>query len=53
VREAGGEVTDARGEQLDFGQGRTLARNRGFVAAPKAVHGQILKAVQNVLGEKR
>lgn len=50
VREAGGEVTDVLGRRLDFGQGRTLAENKGVVAAPRAVHGEVLKAVQEVLG---
>ncbi|KAJ9162344.1 3(2),5-bisphosphate nucleotidase HAL2 [Coniochaeta hoffmannii] len=50
VREAGGEVTDVNGRRLDFGHGRTLAENKGVIAAPKAVHGQVLKVVQEVLG---
>lgn len=53
VREAGGEVTDAEGKRLDFGVGRTLARNKGVVAAPKAVHGQVLEVVMDVLGKKQ
>ncbi|KAL9604656.1 MAG: hypothetical protein Q9219_000376 [cf. Caloplaca sp. 3 TL-2023] len=52
VREAGGEVTDAEGKPLDFGVGRTLKRNKGVVAAPKGVHGIVLKAVKEVLGSK-
>jgi 3'(2'), 5'-bisphosphate nucleotidase len=52
VREAGGEVTDTTGKRLDFGHGRTLKENKGVVAAPKAVHGQVLKAVQEVLAQK-
>ncbi|KAL2259574.1 hypothetical protein VTK26DRAFT_6714 [Humicola hyalothermophila] len=50
VREAGGQVTDTKGARLNFGLGRTLASNSGVVAAPAAVHGQVLKAVQEVLG---
>lgn len=53
VREAGGEVTDAVGKRLDFGRGRTLKENKGVVAAPKAVHGQVLEAVMEVLGKKQ
>lgn len=49
VREAGGAVTDIYGKQLDFGKGRTLEDNKGVVAAPAAVHGEVLKAVQTVL----
>lgn len=52
VREAGGEVTDAEGKRLDFGQGRTLKHNKGVVAAPKAVHGQVLTVVGSFLGSK-
>jgi 3'(2'), 5'-bisphosphate nucleotidase len=50
VREAGGQVTDTKGQRLDFGVGRTLASNSGVIAAPAAVHGQVLKVVQEVLG---
>lgn len=52
VREAGGEVTDANGKRLDFSLGRTLKNNKGVVAAPKNLHAQVLKAVQQVLGSK-
>lgn len=52
VREAGGQVTDAHGKRLDFSKGRTLAANKGVVAAPKAVHADVLDAVQAVLGIK-
>jgi len=50
VREAGGQVTDTTGNRLDFSVGRTLASNKGVVAAPAAVHGQVIKVVQEVLG---
>ncbi|KAF1349792.1 3',5'-bisphosphate nucleotidase-like protein [Delphinella strobiligena] len=53
VREAGGEVTDVAGNRLDFGQGRTLARNKGVVAAPKPLHAEVLAAVKSVLGAKQ
>ncbi|GAB7349384.1 hypothetical protein MBLNU459_g8508t1 [Dothideomycetes sp. NU459] len=53
VREAGGEVTDAEGNRLDFGVGRTLAKNKGVVAAPKAVHAKVLEVVVDVLGKKQ
>ncbi|KAI6784238.1 Protein of unknown functionlike protein [Emericellopsis cladophorae] len=52
VREAGGEVTDIHGKRLDFSVGRTLANNKGVVAAPKASHGEVLSAVQEVLNAK-
>ena len=52
VREAGGHVTDAQGRRLDFSQGRTLSENKGVVAAPKAVHEQVLAVVKSVLAAK-
>ena len=50
VKEAGGEVTDVRGEPLDFGQGRTLRRNKGVVATNGRVHAKVIGAVRKVLG---
>jgi 3'(2'), 5'-bisphosphate nucleotidase len=52
VREAGGQVTDSVGNRLDFSQGRTLAANKGVVAAPKVVHDRVLEVVKQVLAEK-
>lgn len=52
VREAGGQVTDTTGKRLDFSLGRTLAENKGVVAAPAPYHAEVLKAVQEVLGAK-
>ncbi|PGH17404.1 3'(2'),5'-bisphosphate nucleotidase [Polytolypa hystricis UAMH7299] len=52
VREAGGQVTDITGARLDFSKGRTLAANKGVVAAPKAIHTQVIDAVQSVLSSK-
>lgn len=52
VREAGGQVTDVTGKRLDFSLGRTLAENKGVVAAPAPYHAEVLKAVQEVLGAK-
>lgn len=49
VRESGGEVTDIHGKRLDFSVGRTLANNKGVVAAPAPVHGKVLAVVQEVL----
>ncbi|KAL2203103.1 3(2),5-bisphosphate nucleotidase HAL2 [Sarocladium strictum] len=53
VREAGGQVTDIHGKRLDFSVGRTLANNKGVVAAPAAVHAKVLEAVQEVLNAKQ
>lgn len=49
VREAGGQVTDIYGNRLDFTKGRTLAANKGVVAAPKAFQDQVIDAVKVVL----
>lgn len=49
VREAGGRVTDSLGRRLDFSKGRTLAENKGIVAAPAGVHDQVLTVVKEVL----
>ncbi|KAJ1722400.1 3'(2'),5'-bisphosphate nucleotidase [Coemansia erecta] len=50
VREAGGRVGDVTGSPLDFSHGRTLARNRGVVAASAGIFDQVVAAVQRVLG---
>ena len=52
VREAGGMVSDVRGNRLDFSVGRTLANNKGVVAAPKAVHAAVVEVVKDVLEKK-
>ena len=52
VRQAGGVVTDAQGKKLDFGQGRTLAKNKGIVAAPRESHPAVLAAVREVFEAK-
>ncbi|KAG6380008.1 hypothetical protein JVT61DRAFT_8081 [Boletus reticuloceps] len=51
VEECGGVITDSRGKSLDFGLGRSLGENYGFIAAGKDVHGQVLAAVQQALAE--
>ncbi|KAH8105309.1 3(2),5-bisphosphate nucleotidase HAL2 [Cristinia sonorae] len=52
VEEAGGVVTDSRGEPLDFGLGRTLGENFGVIAAGKEVHAEVLDAVKRALAEE-
>ncbi len=49
VAEAGGRVSDADGVALDFGTGRRLTRNRGIVAAPAAIHEQVIAAVARAM----
>ena len=45
VEEAGGRVTDLSGAELDFGQGRTLAKNSGVVATNGHLHEAALDAI--------
>ena len=52
VEEAGGTVTDVRGLPLNFGLGRELRENYGILAAGKTVHGKVLAAVKQALGEE-
>lgn len=48
VEEAGGRITDLSGKDLDFGHGRTLARNRGILATNGALHDAALEALAKV-----
>ncbi len=50
VTEAGGRVTDVRGEPLDFSIGRTLRNNKGVVATNGRIHDSVISAVRAVLG---
>ena len=52
VEEAGGVITDGRGQALDFGLGRTLGENYGVVAAGKDVHPKVIAAVQQAKAEE-
>jgi 3'(2'), 5'-bisphosphate nucleotidase len=52
VEEAGGIISDSRGQRLDFGLGRTLGENYGVIAAGKSVHGDILSAVKTAWAEE-
>jgi 3'(2'), 5'-bisphosphate nucleotidase len=45
VEEAGGRVTDALGNPLDFSRGRQLEANRGIVATNGPIHDAVLGAV--------
>jgi HAL2 family 3'(2'),5'-bisphosphate nucleotidase len=49
VEEAGGLVTDVDGLPLDWGRGRRLERNRGIIAAPAAIHAEVVAAARQVL----
>lgn len=49
VTEAGGKVTDVRGEPLDFSLGRTLSHNKGVVATNGKLHEEVIAVVRKVL----
>jgi 3'(2'), 5'-bisphosphate nucleotidase len=49
VEEAGGRVTDLKGNPLDFSVGRQLLNNRGIVATNERLHDLVLEAAQKVL----
>jgi 3'(2'), 5'-bisphosphate nucleotidase len=49
VSEAGGWVSDIRGEPLDFSRGRTLLRNTGIVATNGRLHARVITAVRQAL----
>ncbi|KAF5346891.1 hypothetical protein D9756_010609 [Leucocoprinus leucothites] len=53
IEEAGGVVTDSRGNSLDFGMGRTLGKNNGIVACSKYVHPKVLDAIRVAMREGR
>jgi len=45
VEEAGGRVTDVRGNDLDFAHGRTLDNNAGVIATNGPIHDRVLEVV--------
>ena len=50
--EAGGEVSDAAGNPLDFAKGRYLDLETGIIVTNKKLMPSLLKAVQECLDEK-
>ena len=52
VEEAGGIVSDIEGASLDWGRGRRLEGNRGIIAAPAAIHAEVVAAAREVLGAR-
>uniref|UniRef100_A0A0D9XXI7 3'(2'),5'-bisphosphate nucleotidase n=1 Tax=Leersia perrieri TaxID=77586 RepID=A0A0D9XXI7_9ORYZ len=52
VTEAGGIVTDASGNDLDFSKGRFLDLDTGIIATNKQLMPSLLKAVQEAIKEK-
>jgi HAL2 family 3'(2'),5'-bisphosphate nucleotidase len=51
VQEVGCVVTDLYGRAVNCGKGRTLADSAGIIVAPAAIHGKVLRAVQEVIGK--
>lgn len=49
MTEAGGRVTDVRGNDLDFSIGRTLKNNLGVIATNGQLHDRVVAAVDEVL----
>ena len=50
IREAGGRVTDVRGDELDFSLGRTLRNNLGVIVTNGHLHDRVVDAVKKTLG---
>ena len=50
IEEAGGKVTDIRGDRLDFTRGKTLKNNNGVVASNGKLHRPVLSAAAQVYG---
>lgn len=48
LEEAGGTISDLSGARLDFGAGRTLARNRGVLASNGRLHAAALQALRSI-----
>jgi 3'(2'), 5'-bisphosphate nucleotidase len=48
VEEAGGQVSDLNGKDLDFTAGRTLLNNRGILASNSHLHGEALEAIRAI-----
>ncbi len=49
ITEAGGRVTDCRGDDLDFSIGRGLANNKGVIVTNGPLHDEVVAAVREVL----
>ncbi|MCJ7511817.1 MAG: hypothetical protein MUO23_02470 [Anaerolineales bacterium] len=53
VEEAGGQVSDLRGEPLDFGRGRELTANIGVLASNGWLHAAALRALEELGANRR
>ena len=52
VKEAGGQVSDVTGKDLDFSRGKTLSQNKGVVGTNGQLHHLVISAVVEVLESK-
>ncbi|KXN82483.1 3'(2'),5'-bisphosphate nucleotidase [Leucoagaricus sp. SymC.cos] len=53
IEEAGGVVSDSKGNSLNFGLGRTLGKNNGVIACSKYLHPKVLDALRVAMKENR
>lgn len=53
VEEAGGKVTDGKGNELNFGNGRCLDNEDGIIATNGVLHDKVVQAVQKAYSEQR
>jgi 3'(2'), 5'-bisphosphate nucleotidase len=53
VEEAGGRVTDLRGEKLDFSAGKRLTNNIGVLVSNGPLHTAALAALSRVGADRR
>lgn len=51
ITEAGGVITDASGQPLDFSNGRFLNMDRGIIACAPTLHKRLLNAINEALEE--
>lgn len=52
IEEAGGRASDLDGKELDFSQGKTLAKNRGVLATNGWLHDDVLRGLRCIEKEK-
>ena len=53
VEEAGGQVSDLRGEPLDFSQGRRLRKNIGVLVSNGRLHQAGLEVLRSTRADRR
>lgn len=53
IEEAGGEITDLQGKELDFSRGRKLIDNIGVLTSNGHLHARVLQALARVGADRR